>query len=68
MKWSKNGKTSPINLAVTSGNGNKEFYMESTRRERKKSAILRVGPSKVEGIYLWKIIIQRKIQILITQF
>ncbi len=32
MKWSKNYKTSPINLAVTSGNGNVEFYnyMEST--------------------------------------
>ncbi len=68
MKWSKNGKTSPINLAVTSGNGNKEFYRDSTRRERKKSAISRVGPRKVEGIYLWKIIIQKKIQILITQF
>jgi hypothetical protein len=26
----KNDKTSPINLAVTSGNGNKEFYREST--------------------------------------
>jgi hypothetical protein len=27
----KNDKTSPIILAVTSGNGNMEFYMESTR-------------------------------------
>jgi hypothetical protein len=26
--WSKNDETSPINLAVTSGNENKEFYRE----------------------------------------
>ncbi len=29
MKWPKNDKTSPINLAVTSGNGNNEFFRES---------------------------------------
>ncbi len=31
MKWSKNDKTSPINLAVTIGNGNKEFYSIGNR-------------------------------------
>ncbi len=40
----KKYQTSPINLAVASGNGNKEFYRETTSSNRKKITLDRQSP------------------------
>jgi hypothetical protein len=46
VKWSKNDKTSPVNSAVTSGNGNKEIYRESTRSNWKWPQIIATVPDR----------------------